>query len=253
MGRNSFFYETFLINFNYYFIMKIFITGSSGFIGSELINYLSDKHDIVRFDLSSGEDILDIERLKKAMVGCEVVVHLAAHRKPYPDKTFKDYFETNCKGTFNVAEAAVANGVKKFIYTSSTSYYGIEKGIPYVKPIKDNNPIMTQHVKVDDLDCRPCDISYSTSKVIGEQILANYGLTKKMQVIILRIGPTRKRGEYRPFGDLKLHLKIENALQVFDMAINSDKKLWYEYFTITDELKDVDISKAKEVFGYKPV
>jgi hypothetical protein len=74
-----------------------------------------------------------------------------------------------------------------------------------------------------------------------------------MQVIILRIGPTRKRGEYRPFGDLKLHLKIENALQVLESAINSTKELWYEFFTVTDELEQVDISKAKEILNYKPI
>jgi len=233
--------------------MKIFITGSSGFIGNELVNYLSDKHEIVKFDLSNNLDILNFDQLKESMKDCDIVVHLAAHRKPYENKTFKDYFKTNCQGTFNVAQAAMECGIKKFIYTSSTSYFGIENGIPYVKPIKDDNPIMTQHVKVEDLTCRDCDIAYSTSKVIGEQILANFGLTKKMQVIILRIGPTRKRGEYRPFGDLKLHLKIENALQVLESAINSTKELWYEFFTVTDELEQVDISKAKEILNYKPI
>lgn len=233
--------------------MKIFITGSSGFIGGELVKHLEQKHEIVTYDISNHQDILDYDKIKSLMKGCEVVVHLAAHRKPYEDKTFKDYFETNCQGTFNIAQAAMECGVKKFIYTSSTSYFGIENGIPYVKPIKNENPIMTQHVKVEDLTCRDCDIAYSTSKVIGEQVLANFGLTKKMQVIILRIGPTRERGEYRPFGDLKLHLKIENALQVLEKAIESKKELWYEAFTITDELDEVDISKAKKILNYKPI
>jgi nucleoside-diphosphate-sugar epimerase len=233
--------------------MKILITGSSGFIGKELVNHLRDKHEILKFDLLNNQDILNLKQLKQSMQDCDIVVHLATHRKPYENKTFKDYFETNCQGTFNVVQAAMESGVKKFIYTSSTSYFGIENGIPYIKPIKDDNPIMTQHVKIEDLTCRDCDIAYSTSKVIGEQFLANFGLTKKMQVIILRIGPTRKRGEYRPFGELKLHLKIENVLQVLESAINSKKKLWYEFFTITDELEQVDISKAKEILNYKPI
>ena len=114
--------------------MKIFITGSSGFIGNELVNHLSDKHEIIKFDLSDNQNILDFEQLKESMKDCDVVVHLAAHKKPYEDKTFKDYFETNCQGTFNVAQAAMECGVKKFIYTSSTSYFGIENGIPYIKP-----------------------------------------------------------------------------------------------------------------------
>lgn len=187
------------------------------------------------------------------MIGCDVVVHLAAYRKPYESKEFRDYFETNCVGTFNVAQAALECGVKKLIYTSSTSYYGIEQGIPFQVPIKENNLVMTQHVKVDDLTCRDCDISYSTSKVIGEEILANYGLTKKFQVIILRLGPTRKMGEYRPFGDLKLHLRIENALQLIKNYINCETELWYEAFTVTDELGDVDIFKARILLNYNPL
>jgi nucleoside-diphosphate-sugar epimerase len=233
--------------------MRIFITGSSGFIGSELAAQLSGSHTVVRYDISDGQDILDFTRLKAAMQGCDVVVHLAAHRKPYEDKTFKDYFETNCQGTFNVAQAAMESGVKRLVYASSLSYYGIEVGMPFIKPIRESNPVLAQQVKVDELSCRDCDISYSTSKVIGEQILANYGLTKKMQVLLLRLGPTRKRGEYRPFGDLKLHLKIENALRALESAITTEKELWYEAFTITDELQQVDISKAKELLDYRPL
>jgi len=233
--------------------MKIFVTGSSGFIGKELVNHLSKKHKIVEYDLAKGRDILNYSQLKNAMNGCDIVVHLAAHRKPYEDKTFKDYFETNCQGTFNVAQAAMECKVKRLIYTSSTSYYGIEKGIPFIKLVRESNLVITQHVKPKDLSCRECDITYSTSKVISEQILANYGLTKKMEVIILRFGPTRKKGEYRPFGDLKLHLKIENALQILESAINTKKKIWYEAFTVTDNIDNVDISKAKKILNYKPI
>jgi len=232
--------------------MKIFITGSSGFIGSELVKHLSGKHEIVKYDLADGQDILDYKKLKQAMKGCDIVIHSAALRKPYEDKLFSDYFRINCEGTFNVAESAAENKVKKIIFTSSTSYYGFEKGIPSIKPVKESNLVMTQHVKAEDLKCRDCDISYSTSKVIAEQILANYGLTRKTEVIILRLGPTRKTGEYRPFGELKLHLKIENALQAISLSIETDKKLWYEAFTITDDIKGVDISKAKDILNYKP-
>ena len=232
--------------------MKLFITGSSGFIGSELIKYLSKKKEfeIVKYDLKEGQDILNYEQLKEVMKGCDVVVHLAAIRGPYEDKTFGDYFKVNCIGTFNVAQAALENKIKRFIYSSSTSYYGVEKGIPFVKPIKELNPIITQHLKADDLNCRDCDVAYSTSKVIAEQILANYGLRKKFEVILLRLGPTRKKGEYRPF--LGLHLKIENAIQALELAINTPKKLWYEAFTITDDVPNVDLTKAKKILNYNP-
>ena len=235
--------------------MKIFITGSSGFIGKELTQHLSSKYEVVGFAHDEGCDILNYDQLKSAMKGCNIVVHLAAHRKPYEDKTFKDYFETNCQGTFNVAQACMENGVKKLIFTSSMSYYGMEKGMPIKIPVVEDSTVLTQRVKTEDLPqtVRDCDVAYSTSKVIGEQILANYGMRKKFEVIILRLGPTRPKGVYKPFGELKLHVKIENALQAIENTIESDKKLWYEAFSIVDEIKGVDISKAKKMLGYKPI
>ena len=235
--------------------MKVFITGSEGFIGRELAEHLAGKHEIVGYSLSKGQDILDYENLKKAMAGSDVVVHLAAIRRPEPDKNFfEDYFPVNIQGTLNVAQAAVENGVKRLIFTSSMSYYGIERGIPVQTPIREGSAVLTQRVKAEELTdaTRDCDIAYSTSKVIAEQALANYGMAKKLEVIILRLGPTRKRGEYRPFGELKLHLKIENALQALEAAITSDRRMWYETFSITDNLDAVDISKARKLLGYNP-
>ena len=55
-----------------------------------------------------------------------------------------------------VAQAAFENKVKRLIFTSSTTYYGVEKGIPFVKPIKEKNPILTQNAYVDELNCRDC-------------------------------------------------------------------------------------------------
>jgi len=232
--------------------MKVFITGSSGFIGKELVNQLSKKHEIVKYDLTEGQDILEYNKLKKAMTGSDVVVHLAAIRGPDENKTFLDYFRINCQGTLNVVQAAIENNVKRLVYTSSTGYYGLEKGVPFIKPIKESNLVITQHVKTEDLNCRDCDIAYSTSKVIAEQILANYGLRKKLEVIILRFGPIGgKPGERWSLQGISL--TINNALQALEKSITTEKRLWYEAFTITDKVDDVDISKAKNILGYNPV
>lgn len=232
--------------------MKIFLTGSSGYIGRELVKFLNSRYQIVEYDLVNGQDIFDYDKLKKSMQGCDIVIHLAAIRGPDESKTFLDYFKINCQGTLNIAQAATENGVKRIIYASSTGYYGLERGVPYIKPIKESNSVITQHVKAENLNCRDCDIAYSTSKVIAEQILANYGLRKKIEVIILRLGPIGgKRGE--SWGVDGIRLKIDNALQALEKAIMTDKKLWYDSFTVTDETGGVDLSKIRDVLGYNPV
>lgn len=232
--------------------MKIFITGSLGFIGKEVVHYLEEqgKHEVITFDIHQGQNILDYNALKELMQDCEVVIHLAAIPKPLEEKSFSEYFNINVKGTLNVAKAAFENKAKKLIFISSTSYYGIEQGMPFQKPVKETSPILTQSVNQKELDTRDCDIAYSTSKVMAEQVLANFGLTKKMNTIILRFGPTRPKGIHKPF--LGVHLKIENAIQAIVLAIETKKELWYESFTITDELDIVDVSKAKEMLGYVP-
>lgn len=237
-------------------IKKIFITGSSGFMGSELISYLRGKYEreyeIKKYDLVDEQDILAYSNLKEAMKGCDAVIHLAAIRGPDESKTFLDYFKINCHGTLNVVQAAIENGVKRIIYASSTGYYGLERGVPYIKPIKESNSVITQHVKAENLNCRDCDVAYSTSKVIAEQILANYGLRKKIEVIILRFGPIGgKRGE--SWGVDGIRLKMDNALQALEKAITTKKNFWYEAFSITNESDNVDISKAKNFLGYSPV
>jgi nucleoside-diphosphate-sugar epimerase len=89
-------------------------------------------------------------------------------------------------GTKNILEAALQSGVKRVLYASSTTIYGIEKGIPFQIPINESQPFLSQYIRTDQLQCRECDMSYHTSKVMAEQLLAWYGLNKKLETIALR-------------------------------------------------------------------
>ena len=231
--------------------MRILVTGANGFVGAKLVQKIFNDHEVVSFDLENGQNVLDFNQLKRAMDSCDIVVHLAAIKGPDESKKFEDYFELNNIGTLNVAMACLAVGAKKLIYTSSTGYYGVEIGIPYQKPIRESNLVITQRIKADDLNCRDCDLAYSTSKVIAEQILANYGLRKKFQVIILRLGPIGDKTGARWNLD-GVTLKVDNAVQAIEKAINNEKNLWYEALTITDKAEGVDISKAEELLDYRP-
>ena len=226
--------------------MKIMVTGHKGFIGGHFVKTFADSYEIVGYDLKDGDDILDYDKLKERMKGCEVVVHEAAIPAPVPGKTYEDYIQTNVMGTFNILKAAHENGVKRVVYASSTTVYGIEGGIPFSYPIVEGQMFVSQYLKAADLGCRDIDLSYHTSKVMAEQMVAWYGLNKKIQTIALRYGPTEHV-------NLGAHVSIPNVLQATRLAVDSPKEFWYEAFSIVDgDVDYIDISKAREMLGYKP-
>ena len=226
--------------------LKVMVTGHRGYIGSRFVEAMKDKYGIIGYDIVEGNDILDYENLKSKMKGIDVVVHEAAIPKPTPGKSFDDYFHTNVEGTLNVVRAAAESGVKRVVYASSTTVYGIEGGIPFSYPITEGQAFVSQYLKADDLQMRDIDLSYHISKVMAEQALAWYGLNKKIQVIALRYGPT-------DHVNIGAHVSIENVIQATDLAISNPNEFWYEAFSIVDgDVDYIDISKARKMLGYNP-
>jgi nucleoside-diphosphate-sugar epimerase len=226
-------------------MMKILVTGHQGYLGSEFCKKHTADFDIVGYDIKSGDDTLDYPRLKEKTKGCEQVVHLAAIPKPTEGKSFQEYFDVNCRSTLNVLRAAVENKCIRVVYASSTTIYGIERGIPFTKPITEDQPFISQYLTASQLKCRDVDLSYHMSKVIAEQILAWYGLNKKIQTIALRFGPINKVF-------LNTSVSIKNAVQAIDLSIENGNEFWYEPFSIVDEVPHISIAKATRMLGYMP-
>lgn len=133
---------------------KFLVTGGAGFIGSNLVEALLDKGCYVRvldnfsigkrenieefmsnenFELIEG-DIRDIETCQSACKDIEYVLHQAAWGSvPRSIEMPLLYEEINIKGTLNMMTAARDNGVKRFVYASSSSVYGDEPNLPKVE------------------------------------------------------------------------------------------------------------------------
>lgn len=167
--------------------MKFFITGGAGFLGINLARHILAKgHDVAIYDIEEFNypeknkveaivgDIRDFTKLKESMRGVDVVIHTAAALPLYSPK---DIRSTDIDGTRNTLEAALSNGVKRFIHVSSTAVYGIP----------DHHPLF-ENDKLDGVG------EYGKAKILAEEMCEEYR-NKGMCVTIIRpksfVGPER--------------------------------------------------------------
>ena len=168
---------------SYFQNKKFFVTGGSGFIGGALVrrlvaegarvrvldNYLrgTPRHltpVMDKIELVQG-DVRDLETVVKASQGCDSFLHLA-----YLNGTEFFYtkpelvLEIAVKGTMNAIDAAIKNGIKDFVYASSSEVYQT----PPVIPTPETVPLIVPDV----MNPR---YSYGGGKIIGELLCLNYG------------------------------------------------------------------------------
>lgn len=195
--------------------MKALVTGGCGFIGSHIVEALLDRGDsVVVIDDESAAQNNDFYKLDKAKYfkldicdnstaklyeGIDVVFHLAARSRIQP--TIDDptsAFDTNVLGTSKVLNNSLKAGVKKVIYSSSSSCYGHK-----------NRPPHKEDMTPD------CLTPYSLSKKQGEEICRMFSDLYGLSTITLRYfnvyGPREPlKGPYAPVIGLFKKLKREN-------------------------------------------
>lgn len=161
------------------------VTGGAGFIGSNLVDALVDRdHEVVVLDdLTTGfvenvnpnatliiGDVADPMAAEQAMVGVEVVYHLAASRAVL--RSVEKPLETdrvNTGGTLNVLEAARAAGVRRVVATSSSSVYGGSA----VRPTPESAPVAPRS-------------PYAVSKLAGEHYARVYWELHGLETVSIR-------------------------------------------------------------------
>ena len=111
--------------------MRVLVTGSAGHLGDGLLRGLGELgHDVVGLDVLEAPNtivgsIVDRACVRRCMQGADAVMHAATLHKPHIDShSRQDFLATNITGTLTVLEEAVAAGVERFVFTSSTSAFG---------------------------------------------------------------------------------------------------------------------------------
>jgi nucleoside-diphosphate-sugar epimerase len=151
-------------------MIRNFVTGGSGFLGSHLVEALVDRGEEVRALVrpksktdhlkSLGvelfySDLNDVQTLQKAVQGTERVYHCAALSTDWGNRT--DFYAANVTGVHNLLEAALKIGVGKFIHVSTTDVYGYPDA-----PVDETAPFRLRGWQ------------YGDTKIEGERLVWSY-------------------------------------------------------------------------------
>ena len=195
--------------------MKSLVTGGAGFIGSHIVDKLLEMgHEVICYDNESAEsneefywndkadnikgDIRDYHLIKDAMRGVDYVFHLAAESRIQPAILNPiEAVSVNCVGTVTVLQCAREQGVKKVIYSSTSSGYGF-------------NQIPNEETQRDD-----CLNPYSVSKVSGEKLCKMYNDLFGLKTVVFRYfnvyGERQPlKGQYAPVIGIFLRQRAAN-------------------------------------------
>jgi UDP-glucose 4-epimerase len=112
--------------------MRILVTGSAGHLGEALVRTLpGDGHEVTGLDVLASPhthvvgSVADRALVRHAVEGADAIVHAATLHKPHVGSHARQEFvETNVTGTLTLLEEAVAAGVGRFVFTSTTSAFG---------------------------------------------------------------------------------------------------------------------------------
>ncbi len=160
--------------------MKLFVTGACGYKGSVLVpKLLRAGHQVVAFDAQwFGNELQPHPDLKVVkgdvrnpdeidLTGIDAIIHLSSvANDPCGDLDPKLTWEISCLATMQLADRARRSGIKRFIYASSGSVYGV----------KDE-----EHV-TEDLELLPIS-EYNKTKMCGERIVLSYADDMVVQIV----------------------------------------------------------------------
>ena len=256
-------------------VKKVLVTGATGQIGNAVFMRLKaqpDEYDAYALDRSEtfsarvpGSwvldipedkfhqcDLTDMEGLRKAVRGMDVVAHLAADPSP---KSWENTLNSNVIGAYNIFEACRLEGVKRIVVASSITVGDGFRETDPVKAIYDKryDDVPPDFPKVTkDVPAEPRGL-YAASKVWAESLARVYAHRHGMSCLVIRIGQV-ERDRPRPPQGASIFVSVRDIVQIWELCINADPALRFDIFwgMSNNDWRWVDIDHAREVLGYEP-
>ena len=240
---------------------RVLITGMSGLIGGILKERLEELggyelRALNRRPVEGVEcfqaDIADLESIKPAFEGIDVVAHMAAY---LGDDSFDGQLPVNVIGAYNVYEAARLAGVKRVVFASSgATARGFESVPPYdaiaagrYDEVPDDFPRITHE------QTWPGGI-YGATKVWGEALGRHFSDAHGMSVLCVRIGRVNEANRPEIIGEVCRYLSHRDVAQILQKCIDAPDDLKYDvFFALSNNRWGYrDIEHPRRVLGYEP-
>ena len=240
--------------------MNILVTGGAGFIGSNFIHYMLEKHpddNLINLDLLTYagnihnlDDVKDNPHyhfVKGNIVNRELVTHLVHefnidHIVNFAAESHVDrsilhpevFVETNVQGTLALLDVAKREGVEKFLQVSTDEVYGTLGATGYFteeSPLQPNSP-------------------YSASKASADMMVRAYYETYGLNVNITRC--SNNYGPYQ-FPEKLIPLMTSNGMEGKDLPIYGNGKNIRDWLYVSDHCQAIDLvlrdGKPGEIFN----
>ena len=235
----------------------VLLTGAGGRVGEAVLEGLADEYDWRLLYHSPPDeepdhpyligDVVNEDEVAEAVAGVDAVVHLAGD--PRPEAPWESVLDVNIDGTQKMYEAAVDEGVGKFVYASSNHAVGAYE-------TEDRTPELYRPeggVPLDGTELpRPGNfygISKASCEIMGRYYHDEYGIS----VCNIRIGNLTKghppidyeRGQ-------AMWLSYPDCARIHRCALEADYEFEIVYGISDNDRKYYSIDRAKEALGYDP-
>jgi nucleoside-diphosphate-sugar epimerase len=241
---------------------KVLVTGASGLIGGLTIRGLADRYDFSGLSRPAVEgipytvgDITDLETVRRAVDGQDLVLHLAG--TTHNDDNWDDHFRITAGGTINVLRAAADAGVKRVVVMSTGSTmcgWEWDDSLPYGKLARGEWDEVDRWDLLDYRTPPRPDSPYGVAKLFGEAAARWFSDRTPLSVLVIRLGAVLKSNRPELIRHFPGFLAQEDAVQMIDKCLSAPDDVRFGIFDAISENSKRwrDTSPAKEVLGWRP-
>ena len=229
-------------------IKKVLVTGNLGYVGTVLTNFLIKDYEIIGFDIGYFKNCIiqtidtkikfkqiigDINKItKKNLKNIDYIIHLASlSNDPLGEINKKLTIRTNHHSTVKLARLSKQCGIKRFIYVSTQSLYGVSKNNNYLKEDAKKSPVTTYAITKYDAEKKIFKLADDNFKILIFRPATVFGPSPRFR------------------SDIILNNFVGSAVTSKKIRIFSDGKPWRPILHIDDMCKilvkslKIDISK----------